>query len=200
MGNKSLKKVKINRDRFMEILKERKCSIRKLGEAYDEINRTEKTIRRCLNNGEMPPDLLNSIARYLNIHPDYLAGVYDEKAKSIQDEYLRKLYLSRIKPENYPYILKATKDIDYNRYFEDILIMNSITMEQFKTLPPVDRVLFRQEMVLAIFRVVSKYFPTDSLGNDTGEELMYLEAIANDFDPFSYFAELEGIGTSESDY
>ena len=62
MGNKSAQKVPVNKERFMEILKLRNSSIRKLGEAYEEIERTEKTIRRCLDAGEMPPDLLNRIA------------------------------------------------------------------------------------------------------------------------------------------
>lgn len=197
MGNKTTMKVKINRDRFMEVLKERKCSIRKLGEAYSEVQRTEKTIRRCLHDEEMPPDLLNNIARYLNVHPDYLAGVYDKEADKIEDKILKKMYLNHIKPGNYPYLLKARSDIDYSHYFEEILTMNNITMDHFRTLPPVDRVLFRQEMVLAIFKVIAKHFPTDSLGNDTQEELRRCEAFVDDFDPFSYFSELEGIGLTE---
>ena len=114
----------------------------------------------------MPPDLLERIARFLNVHPDYLAGIYDEKADRIEDAYLRHMYLKRVKPENYPYLLKAREDIDYSRYFEDILTMNNISMEQFKTLDPVERVLFRQELVLAILEVIAKHFKVDSLGRD----------------------------------
>lgn len=194
MGNKATKKVKINRDRFMEVLKERKCSIRKLGGAYSEVQRTEKTIRRYLRDGEMPPDLLDNIARYLNVHPDYLSGVYDEQADKIEDGILKKMFLTRVKPKNYPYLLKDKSDIDYPHYFEEILKMNNITMDQFRTLPLVDRILFRQELTLAIFKVIAKHFSTDSLGNDTQEELEYLESLVDDFDPFSYFAELEGVG------
>lgn len=197
MGNKATAKVKINRDRFMDVLKEKKCSIRKLGEAYSEVQRTEKTIRRCLHDGEMPPDLLDNIARYLDVHPDYLSGVYDEQADKIEDDILKKMFLTRIKPKRYPYLLKARSDIDYSHYFEEILTMNNITMDQFRTLSPIDRVLFRQEMALAIFKVIAKHFPTDSLGNDTQEELRYCEAFVDDFDPFSYFAELEGVGLAE---
>ena len=88
MANKETPKVPINRDRFFEVLKARGSSIRKLGGAYNEIQRTEKTIRRCLDEGKMPPDLLERIARFLNVHPDYLAGIYDEKADRIEDAYL----------------------------------------------------------------------------------------------------------------
>ena len=145
----------------------------------------------------MPPDLLERIARFLNVHPDYLAGIYDEKADRIEDAYLRHMYLKRVKPENYPYLLKAREDIDYSRYFEDILTMNNISMEQFKTLDPVERVLFRQELVLAILEVIAKHFKVDSLGRDIAEDLDYCRSFVDDFDPFSYFAELEGIAVED---
>ena len=77
MANKAAQKVPVNKQRFFEVLKWRNCSIRKLGEAYEQIERTEKTIRRCLDAGEMPPDLLDRIAKYLDVHPNYLSGVYD---------------------------------------------------------------------------------------------------------------------------
>lgn len=199
MGNKSAQKVPVNKERFMEVLKLRNSSIRKLGEAYDEIERTEKTIRRCLDNGEMPPDLLNRIAKHLNVHPDYLSGVYDDKADRIEDVFLRAMYKSFIKPEKYPYLLKAKSDIEYTSYFENILIMNDISMDLFRTLPPEERILFRQEMVVAIMQVIAKHFTHDSLGNSISEILAYYEAYIGDYDPFSYFAELEGIGSTEPD-
>ena len=199
MGNKSTATVPVNKKRFMEVLKIRNCSIRKLGDAYDEIERTEKTIRRYLDKGEMPPDLLDKIAKFLNVHPDYLSGVYDTKADQIKNAYLRSLSKANINPEKYPYLLKARSDIDYTSYFENILTMNNITMEQFRTLPPRDRITFRQEMVFAILQVVAKHFTQDSLGNDLAAELSYCEAFVDDFNPFSYFAHLEGIGLCEDD-
>lgn len=199
MANQKTKKVPVNKQRFMEVLKLKNSSIRKLGDAYDEIQRTEKTIRRCLDEGTMPPDLLDNIARHLDVHPDYLSGVYDLKADRIENAYLRFLFRSSITPGKYPYLLKARSDIDYNSYFENILNMNNVTMEQFRTLPPMERIMFRQEMVFAIIQVIAKYFSHDSLGNDMADELSYCEAFVNDFDPFSYFAELEGIGLSEDD-
>lgn len=200
MGNKSAQKVPVNKERFIEVLRLRNSSIRKLGEAYEEIERTEKTIRRCLDNGEMPPDLLNRIAKYLNVHPDYLSGVYDDKADRIEDNFLRTMCKSFTKPEKYPYLLKAKSDIGYTNYFECILTMNDISMELFHTLPPEERILFRQEMVVAIMQVIAKHFTHDSLGNSTSETLAYCESYIGDCDPFSYFAELEGVGSTEPDW
>lgn len=194
MANKTAQKVPVNKQRFLEVLKLRNCSIRKLGEAYEQIERTEKTIRRCLDTGEMPPDLLDRIAKYLNVHPDYLSGTYDDVADRIEDKYLRALSKSFIKPEKYPYLLKAKSEIEYTSYFENLLTMNDISMEQFNTLPPEERILFRQEMVVAILDVIAKHFTTDSLGNNLQDELDYCKSFVEDYDPFSYYERLEGIG------
>lgn len=197
MGNKSARKVPINKKRFMEVLRLRNCSIRKLGNAYEEIERTEKTIRRCLDKGEMSPDLLDKIAKYLDVNTDYLSGVYDDAADCIEDSFLQSMSRSFIKPEKYPYLLKAKKDIGYSTYFENILIMNDISMELFHTLPPEERVLFRQEMTVAITQVISKHFTHDALGNNIAENLAYYESYVGDSDPFSYYATLEGISLPE---
>ena len=197
MSNKSSIKVPLNRERFFEVLKFRKCSIRELGKAYDQIDRTEKTIRRCVKAGEISPDLLDRIAKYLNIHPDYLSGVYDEQAEKCHIESLRHRLKSKIKPENYPYFLKVRSDLHYVKYFDDILTMNDISKEQFRELPPEERVLIRQEMNVAILQVLAKHFKKNSLGKDIMEELSFCESMVGDDDPFSYYAELEGIGLSE---
>ena len=200
MSNKKSQKIPVNKERFLEVLKLRDCSIRKLGKAYDQIERTEKTIRRCLENGEMPPDLLERIAKYLNVHPDYLSGVYDNEADRIEDKYLRTLSKAFIKPDKYPYLLKAKSDLGYTNYFENILTMNDISMEQFNTLPPEERILFRQEIVIAILEVIEKHFKTDSLGNNLSDELDYRKSYLGDYDPFSYFARLEGIGLPDPNF
>lgn len=137
---------------------------------------------------------------YLDVHPDYLSGVYDDQADRIEDDYLRTMSKSFIKPEKYPYLLKAKSDIGYTAYFENILTMNDISMDLFHTLPPEKRVLFRQEMAVAILQVIAKYFTHDALGNDLADILAYYESGVGDFDPFSYYAELEGIGLPEPEF
>lgn len=200
MTNKSVQKVPVNKRYFLKVLKLCNCSIRKLGEAYEQIERTEKTIRRYLDSGEMPSDLLDRIAKYLNVDPDYLSGVYDDKADRIKDKHLRAHSKSFIKPQKYPYLLKAKSKIDYVSYFENLLIMNDVSMKQFNTLPPEERVLFRQEMVIAILGVIAKHFTTDSLGNNLQDELDYCKSFVGDYDPFSYYARLEGIGLLDPEF
>lgn len=194
MANKTSYKVPINKVHFLKVVELRKCSVRKLGEAYEQVGRTEKTIRRCLNEGKMPPDLLDKIAKYLNVHPDYLAGIYDDRADRIEDANLRAFVKSSIKLEKYPYILKAKDKLNYVSCFEDILIMNNISMEQFNTLSAEERILFRQEMDVAILEVIAKHFKKNSLGKSVRGELEHCKLNVGDYDPFSGYAHLEGIG------
>lgn len=201
MANKKTQKVPVDKKCFLEVIKKRGSSIRKLGaeEAYREIQRTEKTIRRCLDAGEMPPDLLESIARYLKVHPDLLSGKYKAKADNMKDTFLKYLYLQSLNPDKYPYLLKEMEDIDYVRHFEDILTMNKISMEQFKTLDPFDRYFFRKKIVLAVLEVIAEYFTVNSLGEDLSEQLDYCRTMLDDFDPDSLFAHLEGLGLADED-
>ena len=59
--------------------------------------------------------------------------------------------------------------------------------------------MFRQELVVAILRVIVEHFTYDVFGNDLSETLSYCKSMVGDFDPFSYFANLEGIGLSEDE-
>ena len=199
MANKETLKVNISKFRLFEVLKIRNSSIRKLGEAYNEIGRTEKTIRRSIEKGKISPELLDNIARFLNIHPDYISGELDKKAQRIKDPYLRQRFLSRVIPKNYPYILKTRSDLSYPDYFDSILAMNLISSSQFQALNPHERILLRQELTVAILEVLSRHFKTDAIGRSIEDDLDYYTSNIGDFDPFSYFAELEDVGISDDE-
>jgi hypothetical protein len=199
MGNKAMATVPVSAERFMEVLKLRKSSIRRLGEEYEQIQRTERTIRRYIQKGEMPKDLLDRIAKYLDVTPEYLSGVYDKDAGKIKNDVMRHRSKSKIKPEKHPYLLKAKRDLGYAAYFENILTMNDISMKHFKALPAKERVLFHQEMIAAIVGVIARHFSHDSLGNDMGDVLWYCESHIGDEEPLSPFHKMEGIGVSEEE-
>ncbi len=159
MANKEINKIPVDKPHFIEVLKSRGSSIRQLGAdpAYNEIQRTEKTIRRCLDDGEMPPDLLDRIARYLNVHPDYLSGAFQKTACIIKDEKMKQGYLQFMEHERYPYVQKAISNIEYPRFLEEILLMNHVTWEQFLKLGPSEKVSFQKELFLAMYEVLAKY-------------------------------------------
>lgn len=73
MPRGKIKKSDVNKTIFMSIVYKCGSSIRKLGEC-EEINYTERTIRRSLNEGKMAPRLLDQIAKHLNVDTRLLSG------------------------------------------------------------------------------------------------------------------------------
>lgn len=66
MANKKIYTIPIDSTKFKVAIHELGWSIRRLGnDPY--INRTEKTIRRQINNGEISPYLLSRIAKVMNV-------------------------------------------------------------------------------------------------------------------------------------
>ena len=66
---------KIDPEWFKWVIHRLDSSIRKLG-ADADIDRTEKTILRAVKSGTIRPELLDQIAKKLDVYPDYLAGRY----------------------------------------------------------------------------------------------------------------------------
>ena len=86
---------------------------------------------------------------------------------------------------------------DYPEFFETMLNLNNISLIDFKKLEIEKRIYFHQEVNYAILKVIANYFEKDSRGNDIKEILSYQESMLFDFDPFSYYASLEGIKESD---
>ena len=175
MGNKKVAKVPLSRERFMQALDYRKSSIRKLGKV-SEIERDEKTIRRCLHNGEIPPALLDRIGRYLDVHPDFLSGTYDKPLERIDDETIRMRISAQIRVEDHPYFIKEQEELEYKDYFKSILTMHNISVAQFRSLSVEKRTQLQLDIEQAITSVIYKYFDYDAVGKPIYPELERLGA------------------------
>lgn len=88
MANQEAYKIPVSRLRFDEAINCRHSNIKTLG-LVPEIARSDKTIRRYLHDGKMPPELLDRIAKHLDVSPDYISGQRDRDIDKIQDADLR---------------------------------------------------------------------------------------------------------------
>lgn len=109
MANKKSKKEPFQWERFIAAKKRAKISITKLGSKDDGIGWSEKTIRRAKADGEISPEILEALAKRLDIDPDYLRGKYDHFYDLIADgfeEKQREIYLKKmLDPGRYPYYM-----------------------------------------------------------------------------------------------
>ena len=178
MANRKSERVIVDKAWFMNVLKQKKVSIRDLDrdEAQKIVDRNEKTIRRHLDSGEMPPDLLNRIGKYLNVHPDYLAGKQYRTIMKIDDEHIQEVLISQLKPEKFPYFIKEHEEVDYKDYFKKLLLIHNISMGQFMNMPQENRLDLQKEIERAITSVIVKYFEEDGRGRKGLPDLYWMEA------------------------
>lgn len=169
MARSKFQKVKVNKECFLLILKQKNCSIRKLGkenENYNEkILRTERQIRRCLNDEEMPFEVLDGIAQYLNVDPEFLSGVFHEQVNKLHDENIKEVLFGQLTPEKHPYPYGSYRTKYYPAFFNTIIDYYNIS-EQFKNLSNSDKKSFRNDIHSAILNAINNVVKKDDNGND----------------------------------
>ncbi len=156
--------VTIEKDFFMQTLKEKKSSIRKLGRNEKIIN-SERTIRRALNAGEMSRDLLNSIAKEIDVYPAFLSGEIYLSICSKKDDVLRHAALSSLKINNYPYFMKEKDDYQINYFLKNVLMLYDISLTQYEHFPFERKIEFLRALDTAIVPVIDHFFIQDAYGN-----------------------------------
>ena len=156
--------VPIEKKFFMQTLKKKKSSIRKLG-SNDKIINTERTIRRALNAGKMSRELLNSIAKELNIYPAFLSGEIYLSICSIKDDVIRNIALSSLRINNYPYFMKEKDEYHINDFLKNVLMLYDISLMQYEHFPFERKIEFLRALDTAIVPIINHFFIQDAYGN-----------------------------------
>jgi hypothetical protein len=168
MANRKSERVQISRDCFLRIIREKGYTVESLGEV-PEIDRSGKTIQRCLSAEKMQPDLLNRIGRFLDVDPTYLSGEYDRRFEEMKDS-LKSPELTHYlwtKTDRFPYSKHQTGNIDYAEYLLNTLLINNISKEQFLALEPKKRRALQFDIGMSLHTVIKQYFDVDSHGMET---------------------------------
>ncbi len=156
----------IDKDIFIEVLKYKGISIRKLGDVKS-IDCTERTIRRSLHDMRMTPIFLDQIAKYLDIDPRYLSGELHRKARSVTNQVLKEQWLRRLNPHNYPYFRKVQDDQrmrPIKELLESLFSLFDISYNQFESLEFEKQYDLQHEIFDSIIPIIKKYFIEDGYG------------------------------------
>lgn len=187
MANKKSKKEPFQWERFIAAKKRAKISITKLGSKDDGIGWSEKTIRRAKADGEISPEILEALAKRLDIDPDYLRGKYDHFYDLIADgfeEKQREIYLKKmLDPGRYPYYMGKNQVKLYEGYMDGILMLHGISNRQYDELSPEKRKAFQIDIEKAVGTVIEKYFECDGRGQSGIPDLYSLEAQIECYEP-----------------
>ena len=158
-------KEKINKEVFLEILKQKNYSIAKL--VRDEIvDCNEKTIRRSLNEGRITPRYLNSIAQKLDIDPRFLSGQIHMEFDDL-DEKFRKIFYSYLDVNEYPFSrmeLEENKKTGITNFITAILNLYDISYEEYDKLDFDTQTNIDRDLITSIGDILIKYFKKDSYG------------------------------------
>ena len=167
MANKKQMTVPISRECFLRVIREKGYTVETLG-AEREVDRSAKTIQRCLSAGEMQPELLERIGRCLDVDPTYLAGEYDRRFEQIKDQLVSPELTHYLwtKTDRFPYSKHQTENIDYAEYLLNTLLINNISKEQFIALTPEKKRSFKFDLGRALQGVIKQYFDVDSKGTE----------------------------------
>lgn len=187
MANKKSKKEPFQWERFLAAKRRAKISITKLGSKDDGIGWSEKTIRRAKADGKISPEILEALAKRLDIDPDYLRGKYDHFYDLIADgfdEKQREIYLKKmLDPGRYPYYIGANQIKLYEGYMNGILMLHGISNHQYDKLSPEKRKAFQIDIEKAVGTVIEKYFECDGRGQSGIPDLYSLEAQIECYEP-----------------
>lgn len=157
-GRPNLEKVPFSAKRFQEALDYNGISLRKLN-TDPVLNASERTIRRAKQTGMINPDILDRLGKRLNVDPRFISGTCDvhARARAENDEEATEL-ASKLKVEDYPYLLQEKRKLMPMQYINDLLIEHDIPTEELNQLSEDERIRFYVDLEIAIERVFNKYF------------------------------------------
>lgn len=183
MPKGTIRKVPVNKSIFMTIVRECGSSIIKLG-ACEEIDCTERTIRRALNEEKITPTFLDQIARHLNVDSRLLSGDLHKQANSYTDELIRSIALAQLKVENFPYFRKRQSDLKaqpIEALWEQILALFDISFSQFEDMDFEAKYLLQHDLLDALAPVIRKHFAADAFGRT---DMPNLEKVISDLENY----------------
>ena len=125
----------VNKDVFMQVLKLKKTSIRRLDEE-PSIECSDKTIRRSLNNGKMRRQYIEQIAKYLDVDSRLLTGELVEGAFHTTNSVVRKLYLNPLTHiKDFPYFREEQERLQREKIDETLKRILSLFEISYKLSP-----------------------------------------------------------------
>lgn len=182
------KTVPVQKKVFLHILKLKNSSIRKLGEAQD-IDCSEKTIRRELNNGGLREQYVDQIAKHLNVDSKLLTGELVKNAFTTTDKTWRRIYLQPLGHiEDFPYFRAEQERLrreNISETLKRILSLFEISYAQFEAKSFEEQYEFQHDLFTAILPVIFKHYEMDGYGNTDGlsmQRIIYeLESYRDDY-------------------
>ena len=171
-GRPEINTISINRELFNSAMNYQNTNLTKLSSI---IGISRKTLQRIRNDQKTNSEMLDTIAKHLNVDPYWLTGQTLEIIPSLK---YNKKYMD---PANHPYseIKEQQKTINSAELLNNILILHGISKTQYDLLSEKQRHGFQMQLSLAIQIVIFSYFSPIAPKDDpflSNEELYKLSS------------------------
>ena len=147
-----------------DVIRRRGLSVRALtnSEREGSIPYDIRTVQRAIADNEITPQLLDEIARAIDVHPDFLRGKYlwTLKIDIIEHPEVRDHWLEHyLNPAYFPYRMHEREQIGSRRNFFNTLLMHGVDEEEFRKLPRDKQRSLVEDLNVKTTRILKSYFP-----------------------------------------
>ena len=120
----------------------------------------ERTIRKCRDAGLINPELLDKIAKILNVDFAYLKGEFDSFYDQIEDEKTQEKYKKIfLAPSRHPYSHHLPEEVNYDKLIVEILKLYGISPDSYSDMKSGARLALREKLHSSIYQALHSYFP-----------------------------------------
>lgn len=148
-----------------------------LGYLSEKVDRDTRTLWRYWQKEEMPRQILDEIAKELDVSFYYLTGSEHAFYKILlEDDDFKESLEKQLTPENYPYFrnYEHTASFEnYDEYIELLLSRHQVSRTMYAEMSVRDRLHMLKDIEDAITNVLSSYYKEDALGFSSNEEFAF---------------------------
>lgn len=163
MAKKKLKEP-INGKWLKDVIKRRGYSVRALTnpERKDSIPYDIRTVQRAISDNEITPQLLDEIAKAIDVYPDFLRGKYlwTLDIDIMQYQEVREHWLEHyLNPNYFPYRMQEQRNLGSRKHFMNTLLMHGVSEDEFQQLPKRDQDSLKHWLNVRITETLKRWFP-----------------------------------------
>ena len=124
-----------------------------------------RTVQRAIADNEITPQLLDEIARAIDVHPDFLRGKYlwTLKIDIMKNPEVRNHWLEHyLNPAYFPYRMHERERIGSRKHFFNTLLMHGVGEEEFRKLPRDKQRSLVEDLNVKTTGILKSYFPNSA--------------------------------------
>lgn len=162
-GKKKLKEP-ISGQWLKDVIKRRGYSVRAITNPKREgsIDYDIRTVQRAIKDNEITPQVLDAIAKAIDVYPDFLRGKYlwTLDLDIMRYPEVREHWLEyHLNPNLFPYCMYEQKNLGSRKHFMNTLLMHGVSEDEFRRLSKREQDSLKHRLNVRITETLKHWFP-----------------------------------------